>query len=120
MAWELFTQKKYSFGKPRVTILKGGGILINKNCVEELIKGKKFLNLYLNTEKNKRMIGIKPTDKEDMYSYRVNAKTAKSGIGISAISFFKKSKIDYKDLKQRVYQPIWDEKEGMIVVSLEE
>ena len=83
MTWELFTEKKYAFGKPRVTIMKSGGILINKSCIAEFIKDKKFLNLYYNPEK--KLLGIKPVNTEETYSYKISEGARKTVIAISTI-----------------------------------
>lgn len=119
--FELFIKRRSSSREPSIAILKNGNIYINNACLDKYIGDNRFVNLFF--DKEKRIIGIKPTSKKDIYSYPVtismkNEKSA-SGCVISAVSFCKNYSIEFKN-ETKKYPVTWNDIDKLIVASLQE
>ena len=115
MAFELFTRKKSTSTEATVTILKTGNMFVNATCMEKCIKGGRYINLLFDTKR--RVIGIKPVQKSEIYSYSIRQGKKHSGAVLSATSFFKHYNIDYKKAPQR-YPVTWNDQEKLVEIKL--
>jgi len=114
MGFELFTAKKSTSRSPTVAILKGGGMFFNSAFYENFLSKNKYINLYY--DKERKLIGIKPTDKCEPYSYPIKANAQKTGCSISAVSFCNLYKINFD--KTRRFSVAWNPELQLVEVKL--
>ena len=115
MAYERFEQRRRrTDDQPMITVLKGGQLGINKMCVELFFKDFKFAEMYFDKERKK--IGIRPTNEKTKYANAVRRlKEGKLG-SISAIEFLKHYGVKHE--KSTAYPVIWNETERLLEISL--
>ncbi|MCK9595439.1 MAG: hypothetical protein M0R35_07190 [Candidatus Omnitrophica bacterium] len=116
MPFELFVNKKSTSAVPTISILKSGNIFINSKCYDEYFTGAKYINLYFNKAANS--MGVQPVKNPEKYSYSMRQASNKKGAAISAVSFFKNYKIDYKK-GTRAYNVVWNTVDKLVEVKLE-
>ena len=114
MALELYTKKGGRTSSPRVTIAKAGYIGINSACMDKYFKGKCFVQLYW--DRDKQIIGIKPVEKEIEGTFKLTNEGERRPGSIAGRSFLKYYEIDFS--KSRNIYPDWSEKEGMLVIKV--
>lgn len=110
MAFEKFSESGKTF-KPKVSFRKGGGIGLNAGAVRKFgLKQYSFAILYY--DKERRLIGIKPTKSEDEEGAR-RMTHGGTGATIGAQGFMDFFEIDPPRDKRR--DATWDDRERMIV-----
>jgi hypothetical protein len=114
MTFELFTKKGGRTSNPKVTIARAGYIGINSSCMEKYFKSKNFVQLYW--DKERQIIGIKPTEKEVDGSFRLTNEGERRPGSIAGRSFLKYYEIDFS--KTRSLYPEWNEKDNMLIIKL--
>jgi len=114
MGFELYTKKGGRSSSPRVTIAKAGYIGINSACMNMYFKGKVFVQLYW--DKERQIIGIKPIDKEIEGSFTLTNEGERRPGSIAGRSFLKYYEIDF--FKSKSFSPEWNEKENMLIIKL--
>ena len=114
MALELFTKKGGRSSNPKVTIARAGYIGINSACMGKYFKGKSFVQLYW--DKEKQIIGIKSVDKEGEGVFTLTNVGERRPGSIAGRSFLKYYEIDFS--KSRSFYPDWNEKEDMLIIKI--
>lgn len=114
MGFELYTKKGGRSSSPKVSIAKAGYIGINSACMDMYFKGKNFVQLYW--DKEKQIIGIKPIDKEAGGAFTLTNDGERRPGSIAGRSFLKYYEIDFS--KSRSFDPEWNEKENMLIFKL--
>lgn len=114
MAFELFTKKGGRTSSPRVTIAKAGYIGLNSACMDKYFRGKGFVQLYW--DKEKQIIGIKHVDKEIEGAFTLTSGGERRPGSIAGRSFLKYYEIDFS--KSRSFYPDWNEKEDMLLIKI--
>lgn len=112
--FELFSKKGGRTSLPKVTIARAGYIGLNSSCKKEYFKNKKFVQLFMDKERN--IIGIKPVDKESEGSFALTNEGENRPGSISGLSFLKHYGIDFS--KTRSFIPEWSEKENMLTIKI--
>ena len=97
-----------------ISILKGGQFGINQACHRKYFKDYKCAFFYYDKETEK--IGIQPTNEETKDSYPIRLSRGGNLANISAISFLKYFKIDYRVTK--AYPVTWNDDEKLVEINL--
>jgi len=119
MAFEEFKAKKIQMKSPYVSILKSGSISLNTACYDQYFKDvSKIIFLY---DRERNVIGIRPTHKEETNSYAIRRNRETGGGGSVAASAFLKSfvGIDYEKQGTKPYEVSWNSEEKLLEVYLD-
>ena len=114
MAFEIFTDKKGRSAEPTVSLLASGGLFFNSACYNQFFKKHKYLVLLYDAQNS--LIGVRPTDKQEAYSYKITVAKSGAGCSISGLSFVKKYKINHS--KTRSFKAKWNDAEKLIEIDL--
>lgn len=119
MAFEEFKAKKVQLKTPFVSILRSGNIGVNSACYKKYFKDYTYIVFFYDRER--RIIGIKPVEKELPNSYSIRRNRAGGGSGNVAASAFLKSfvGIDYNKQGSKGYEVSWNDDEGLLEVYLD-
>jgi len=111
----LFVKKGGRTAKPQISITAAGHIGINAACIEKYFKNNSFAQLY--GDRNNKIIGIKPIDKEIEGVYKLTRSGDRSSGSIAGRSFLNYYQIDLS--KSKKFKPEWDDKREMLIIKLE-
>jgi len=119
MAFEEFKAKKVQLKTPYVSILRSGNIGLNSACYKKYFKDYKRIVFFYDRER--KVIGIKPTEKELPNSYTIRKNRAIGGGGNVAANSFLKSfvGIDYEKHGSKGYEVSWNDDEALLEVYLD-
>lgn len=117
MELALYTKKGGRYSTPTISITTSGQIGINSTALDKYIKGKKYVLLYGSMEGHKKVIGIKPVDKNDSNTFAISYSEKRTNGSISGHSFLKHLEIDFKSGSKK-FTPEWDDKEKMILIKV--
>lgn len=114
MSYEIYTKDRVSMKKPRVSIFKQGTLNLNQSCYCEYFQSFTYVHLLFDREKRK--IGIEPTNVEDNDTYRIRVYRNKTFAQISAKGFLKHFEIQYD--KTRPYNCKWNQKDQILEIQI--
>lgn len=119
MAFEEFKAKKIQLTSPYAAILKSGSISINTACYDKYFKDvSHIIFLY---DRERKVIGIRPAQKELTHSYAIRKNRDTGGGGSVAATAFLKSfvKINYEKQGTKQYEVSWNSEENLLEVYLD-
>ena len=117
MSFEKFSRRKRAGrGGVTVTVLKNGTLGISRRCYEELLGGQKYAILYY--DRDRRIIGIQPTNKEDEEAYPIRTLKNTKSVVISAAAFLKYFNIPHDVSK--AYKVKWNEEAKLLELDLKQ
>jgi hypothetical protein len=115
MAFEKFHRDVFTKDQPIISILDRGQFAIGRVCYEKFLKDYyKFIVLYY--DKDRRVIGLKPTNTKAPECYEVLVDPSGRLARISGHKFLKFFKIEHE--KSHKYKVRWNEKEKLIELDL--
>ena len=117
MSFEKFIYKRRPvLDTPMISVMKSGQLGINQEAYRRYFKDYKYVFFYY--DKNKKIIGLEPTNDATSESYAIRVSRDGKLANISGIAFLKYCKIPHENTK--AYLCKRDEKEGMIIIELRE
>jgi len=113
MGFETFIPRKMVIGKPMVTILPVGVFWVNPATTTKYFKG--FKRTFLLYDRERRVVGLKPTN-EEKHTLSVSRSKARNSTTVAGKGFLEYFKILPKERKS--YEATWNSKEKVVEVDL--
>lgn len=117
MGFEIFSRKIQRGGNPAVSFTTHGRMAFNKAATKRF-EDIAAEQVFLMWDKEKHLIGVRPTTKKDKRAYKVNYGKKGNGCGFSASTFLKY--VGYKETDTNSFEARWDEEEVMFVIEVPE
>lgn len=113
MGFETFIPRRMITREAKITILEAGIFWINFITTRKFLKG--FKRTYVLYDKERKVIGFKPTN-EQKHTYSLSRAKGRNDITVSGMAFLEYYKIPHKERKS--YKATWNDKERLVEIDL--
>ena len=113
MSFQKFIPRRMVTREAKITILQAGAFWINFAATRKFFKG--FKRTYLLYDKERKVIGFKPTN-EQKNTYSLSRARGRNDITVSGMAFLEYYKVSHKE--RRSYKATWNDKERVVEIDL--